>query len=369
MQTRRHFIAQLALAGTACAATPRLLFATAATERRFVFIIQRGAADGLATIMPTGDPDLQRLRAPLIAAGGATLDTMFTAHPALVEISKLYGQREALFAHAIATPYRDRSHFDAQNVLETGGAEPYRLSDGWLNRLLTARGATDPLAGVALTATLPPSLLGPGPGLSLANPARSTMTAADLADARRLYAGSTDPAAARALAGLDALDRLSRVPAGTFEEGGDAATFRNAARLIELGTQAVFLELGGWDTHVRQGTTDGQLARRLTELDRCLDGLLAASQGRAVVLVTTEFGRAVAQNGSGGSDHGHGSAALVFGPDIHPGVLGTVPDLGDLYQGRDLPVRWTHAEIMAAVSARVGVGDVNGGAVPAPLWA
>ena len=143
---------------------PRLAFAAAATERRFVFIIQRGAADGLGTLAPLGDPAYQGLRGALAEdfARGQKLDGMFTLHPALVEVGALYRQGQVLFLNAVASAYRDRSHFDGQNVLETGGARPYQYADGWLNRLVAMLPTGDAKA-LAVSATIPAALRGSAP--------------------------------------------------------------------------------------------------------------------------------------------------------------------------------------------------------------
>ncbi len=156
----RRLLLQMGGAGVAMLGLPKIAFAaTARTDKRFLFIIQRGAADGLATLGPTGDPAYAGLRGELAAnlVSGAKLDSMFTLHPALAETAKLYAARQALFVQGVASPYRDRSHFDGQNVLESGGAGAYRVKDGWLNRLLTE------LPGgkvVALAPTVPLALRG-----------------------------------------------------------------------------------------------------------------------------------------------------------------------------------------------------------------
>ena len=132
---------QVLIGGTAASLiAPRIAFAKAETERRLIFLIQRGAADGLATLAPIGDPPYAGLRGDLAAdvLDRPKLDGMFTLHPALTRIGGLYGDGQALFAHAVASPYRDRSHFDGQNVLETGGERPYERKDVWMNRLIGA---------------------------------------------------------------------------------------------------------------------------------------------------------------------------------------------------------------------------------------
>ena len=333
--TRRRFMAGSLLAA-ACTAMPRLLLAAADTARRFVFIIQRGAADGLATIMPTGDPDLPRLRAALVAEGGTRLDSMFTAHPALVAISDLYQQREALFAHAIATPYRDRSHFDAQNVLETGGTEPYRLNDGWLNRLLTLL-PTSAAQALALSATIPVALRGAVEVGSYA-PSNLPEAHADL-KSRVAMLYEQDPM----------LHELWQQALATQAMAGDGAGAKRdpaalgalAARMLGSGGAArvAMIETLGWDTHFGQ---TGRLANELKALDALIAALRAGlgDQWRqTIVLVATEFGRTAAANGTGGTDHGTASAAMLIGGAVQGGrVIADWPGLASnrLYEGRDL---------------------------------
>ena len=160
MIDRRFFLAS-AGAAAAFVTLPGMALAKAATDRRFVFIIQRGAADGLSTVAPVGDPAFAGLRGPLVedAQAGAKLGSFFTLHPSLVETAKLYGAGEALFVHAVASPYRDRSHFDGQNVLETGAAGAYRLRDGWMNRMLGLLPQAEAKA-IAVSATVPVALRG-----------------------------------------------------------------------------------------------------------------------------------------------------------------------------------------------------------------
>ena len=158
---RRSFLRGAGTLGVLGGFAPRLAFAKAATARRFVFIIQRGAADGLGVVGPVGDPAFVGARGDLAAdvAAGTKLDAMFALHPALATTAGLYRQGQALFAHAVASPYRDRSHFDGQNVLETGGASAYQLRDGWMNRLLRLVPSEDAHA-IAVAATVPMALRG-----------------------------------------------------------------------------------------------------------------------------------------------------------------------------------------------------------------
>ena len=161
---RRPFLSFAALGAGALWVSPRMALASVATERRFVFIIQRGAADGLDIVRPYGDPAYDALRGSLVGDGADAmeLDGLFALHPSLSELGKMYGQQQALFVHAVASPYRDRSHFDGQNVLETGGTQPYQVKDGWLNRLAAMLPKTREEA-IAIAPTVPAALRGPAP--------------------------------------------------------------------------------------------------------------------------------------------------------------------------------------------------------------
>lgn len=334
---RRSFLGAGALL-----AAPRVLFAQAATERRFIFILQRGAADGLNTVIPYAEPAYARLRGPLAIdpATALKLDGTFALHPALPKLRELYAAGEASFLHAVASPYRDRSHFDGQNVLETGGSAPYQIKDGWMNRLLGLL----PLAGkeaIAFSPAVPLALQG---SVEVTTYAPSTLPEANedlLMRVQQLYAPD------RQLQGLWTSALEARGMAGDRMGGGprrqEAATLgRMAAGFLSRadGPRIAMIETSGWDTHSGQ---DARLATQLRGLDGLIgalrDGMGAAAWAETVVLVATEFGRTVAANGTGGTDHGTGSAAMVVGGGVQGGrILSDWPGLApaDLYEGRDL---------------------------------
>ncbi len=332
----RRGLLKTGIAGAGLVALPTIAFAAAPTERRFVFIIQRGAADGLATIMPTGDPGFANARGGLAVPGGAKLDDMFTLHPALTETAKLYAGKEALFVHAVASRYRDRSHFDGQNVLETGGTQPYQLKDGWLNRFLALLPKSEADA-IAVSSTIPAALRGKVQVASYAPSALPQASDDMLMRVSSMYAA--DPM----LHPLWEQAMATRAMTGDLSDAGGrnaAATGTLAARLL-MGpdTRIAMIETGGWDTHAGQ---NGRLAAQLRGLDAMIASLktgLGAQWANTLVLVATEFGRTVAVNGTGGTDHGTGSAAMLIGGGVSGGrVLADWPGLSgaNLFEGRDL---------------------------------
>jgi uncharacterized protein (DUF1501 family) len=356
---------------------PRIVFAQAATDRRFVFIIQRGAADGLGTVAPYADPAYARLRGALAVdpASAVKLDGTFALHPAMAETAKLYAARQALFVHAVASPYRDRSHFDGQNVLETGGTAPYQLKDGWMNRLL----ALLPRRGkeaIALSPTVPMALRGTAEVASYAPSALPQASDDLLVRVEQLYAADAQLHAlwsaamdARGIAasGEDmAGGRARQDPAGL---GKTAASFLGRAD----GPRIAMIETGGWDTHTAQA---GRLAAQLKALDALVAALrdgLGAAWNQTTVLVATEFGRTAAANGTGGTDHGTGSVAMLLGGAVQGGrVLADWPGLanGSLYEGRDLrPTMGLDALVTAAVAETFGLDPQRAGRALFPAMA
>ncbi|MBN8808355.1 MAG: DUF1501 domain-containing protein [Sphingomonas sp.] len=338
MLDRRSFIVNGAgLAALTLA--PRMAFAKAETDRRFVFIIQRGAADGLGTIGAVGDPAFAGARGQLAAdfANAKKLDSMFALHPAMTSLGQMYDGGEALFAHAVASPYRDRSHFDGQNVLESGGLGAYQVKDGWLNRMLGVIPSGEAKA-IAVSATVPLALRGSHEVSSYAPSALPQASDDLMARVAALYQGDGQ------LHGLWSEAMSTRMLTGDLtaaNAANAAATGTLAAKLLAPanGARIAMIETGGWDTHAGQR---GRLAAQLKGLDAMLAALktgMGPDWSRTMVVVATEFGRTVAVNGTGGSDHGTGSAAMLVGGAVKGGrVLADWPGLahGQLYENRDL---------------------------------
>jgi len=360
MTDRRQFlIGGMGVLSTAFA--PRLAYARAATDRRFVFIIQRGAADGLAMLMPTGDPGFAPLRGAWAedATAARKLDAMFALHPALTGMAGMYDMGEALFAHAVASPYRDRSHFDGQNVLETGGAAAYAVRDGWLNRLLTLL-PRDTARAIAVAAAVPLALRGVREVASYAPSALPDASGDLMGRVTQLYA--QDPQLHALWAQAMQTRQLAQ------EAGGDAgrdaaATGALAARLLAPadGARIAMIETGGWDTHAGQR---GRLNTQLKALDAMVGALksgLGPAWNQTLVLVATEFGRTARINGTGGTDHGTATATLLLGGTvIGKRVVADWPGLARLYEDRDLtPTTDLDALIAGAVAGHFDIDPMR----------
>jgi len=363
--------------------------AGASGDGRFVFILMRGALDGLAAVPPVGDPDYARLRGPM-AVAGTRLDDTFALHPALQFLAGRYAARELLVMHAIATPYRERSHFDGQDLLESGATVPHALQTGWLNRALAARGgagaapAGGAAAAVSLGANVPLVMRGPAEVSSWSPSRLASLREETLQRLADLYAGDATLAArlADALAS-DAVatqalgeESMTDKDSGGNQSGGKPGAKAGGAALGETlraaagflrepqGARVAVLETTGWDTHANEGGSEGALAQRLGALDAALGEFrtaLGPAWDRTAVLLATEFGRTAASNGTRGTDHGTGAAAFLVGGAVAGGrVLADWPGLapGALYQGRDLkPTRDLRAVLKGVLHDHLQVGD------------
>lgn len=340
MMNRRHFVS-LSLAGVAVsAAFPVSPLAAATMDRRFLFIIQRGAADGLAILAPTGDPDFARLRSLHAeeSATGARIDSLFTLHPSLKQAAALHQAGQARFVHAMASGYRDRSHFDGQNVLESGGKAPYAYDDGWLNRL-AGLVPKEQSKALAFAPSVPLALRGTAPVTSYAPSRFSDDGNTDLMQrVSALYAEDAQ------LAPLwqSALDTagMAGTGGGGARKGADVGKMLAGLMAGPSGARIAVVETDGWDTHSQQ---KARLSRQLTELDGMIGAVrdgLGADWNNTLVLVATEFGRTASVNGTQGTDHGTASAAMLFGGALsgRVDVRTDWPGLSTaaLYEGRDL---------------------------------
>lgn len=371
---RREFLSRSALAAGGAFLTTRLAFANAGERKsRFLVVIMRGALDGLAAAPPYGDPDYAVLRRdvalhpPGSANGVLPLNGFFGLHPALGFLGQSYGARELIVFHAVASPYRERSHFDGQDVLESGATRAHALQSGWLNRALAQLPGRVPReAGVALGQNVPLVMRGPAEVTSWSPSKMSALDEDTLARITDLYASDkllsvrlADALAADTMvAAEDSQPAMSGATqaadsAGAKPQGNPYPQAANAryAQIVQAaagflrqddGPRVAVFDTTGWDTHANEGGAEGQLAGRLKALDQGLATLkqeLGAVWADTVVLLVTEFGRTAAVNGTRGTDHGTGAAAFLVGGAVAGGrVIADWPGLSSraLYQGRDL---------------------------------
>lgn len=363
---RREFLTAGALATGGALITSRLALArtvaTAVNARRprFVLVILRGALDGLAAVPPYGDRDYGHLRGEfaLRAAGepkGALpLDGFFGLHPSLGFLGQTYAARELIVFHAVASPYRERSHFDGQDVLENGTTLAHAAQSGWLNRALAAvPGERSRDAAVALGQNVPLVMRGPAEVTSWSPSKLTGLDDDTLARITDLYA--RDPLLSVRLADALMADRVATEQQGAMAQdmaaapnmtpgGAYAETVRAAGGFLrqEDGPQVAVFDTTGWDTHANEGGAEGQLAGRLAALDKglaTLKGELGPVWKDTAVLLVTEFGRTAAINGTRGTDHGTATIAFLAGGAVAGGrVIADWPGLSSraLYQGRDL---------------------------------
>ncbi|WP_181705518.1 DUF1501 domain-containing protein [Chthonobacter rhizosphaerae] len=360
-----HVSRRQILAGTGALITwayqTRIAGAVPGRDPRLLVINLRGGLDGVGAVAPVGDPDYHRLRGEAVLspddpARGLPLDGFFVLHPALPTLGRLYRSGDALIAHAVSTPYRQRSHFDAQDVLESGLPGVGRSRSGWLNRALGALPRGDrlgPASGLVVGATVPLLLRGEAEVLSWMPPgyaAAGEDIRGRLADLYR----HTDPELLRVFKAALRLDDLSGETAAQAAMGRaapsrpgalDTARMTAAAvgRLLldPAGPRVGAMDLSGWDTHVDGEPFDARFVGQLERLDAVLHDLaesLAPVWRQTIVCAVTEFGRTVRLNGSG-TDHGVGTVAILAGGAVRGGrVLADWPGLGAsaLYEGRDL---------------------------------
>jgi len=356
MTTRRHLLQAAALAPFAKLA----IGAPSASSRRFVFVILRGGMDGQTAVPAIGDPAFAEARGALGQFVGEPLklDGTFALNPLLPQLHTMYGRGELAVLQAVGLPYRERSHFDAQQVLESGGTRPHELTTGWLGRALPGAGG---LRAVALETAVPLVLRGPVEVDTWAPSALPDPSPDLVARLEAMYAG--DPTLAQALARARGL-RDEPGMAGGMERGGGGrsaaiALARKAAEFLQRGSQVAVLEMGGWDSHTNQATPNGATSNNLRTLDAALaalrEGLLPGDAwNKTVVLVATEFGRQVAVNGNNGTDHGTGGAAFLLGGAVRGGrVVTDWPGLAmkERYEGRDLRITTELRAVMRGVLA------------------
>lgn len=401
---RRYFLKQggVAIAGLgSTAVVPGILTRAVAangatakagggTDRVLIVIFQRGAMDGLNAVIPHGESDYYRLR-PSIAVpkpngtpeAALDLDGFFGLHPAMAALKPFYDARQLAMLHAVGSHDQTRSHFDAQDYLESGTPGVKSTSDGWLNRSMQASRVAEPspFRGVALGPSLPRILQGSASGVAI-----SSLDSFGVRDNRdggaqkgfeEIYARTVSEAMRNAgRETFEAVDLLKRVnprqyqplPGVQYPRGAFGDRLRQIAQLVKsrVGLEVAFTDIGGWDTHANQGNAQGQLAARLRELSLGVSALyqdLREFSDKVAILTMTEFGRTAKENGNRGTDHGHASAMFLLGGKVAGGkVHGRWPGLAAdrLYEGRDLAVTtdFRHA-VGEVLHAHLGVRDLT----------
>ncbi len=400
MVSRRVFLKNGAFAMVSLGFAPSFLARTAFAAgrgRQLIAIFQRGAVDGLNMIVPFADPEYYRARpsiaigrpgSPRVGFGGASaarpdegaldLDGFFGLNPRLQALKPFWDRRELAIVHACGSHDATRSHFDAQDFMESATPGVKSTDDGWLNRYLQVRKAENAAAfrAVSLTQQLPRALQGVAPAVAMSQLGQFGVRGERMgASFEEQYAAAAD----RVLNGtgrdtFDAIRTLKAADPTRYqpEHGADypRSPFGQALKQIAqlskagVGLEVAFADLGGWDTHVNQGGAQGQLATRLDDFSRLIAALLADLGDRlaeTVVLTMSEFGRAVNENGNRGTDHGHGNAMMIVGGGVRGGrVYGKWPGLAreQRYDGRDLAVTTDFRDVFGEIVVRhLGLQD------------
>jgi uncharacterized protein (DUF1501 family) len=353
---------------------PKFARAEDARDPRLIVMILRGALDGLATVAPIGDPHYEGLHGPIALSkrgpnAAIPLDSYFALHPSMPKFARMMRNGQAAVIHAVATPYRERSHFDGQDVLESGYAGPGFVRSGWLNRAIQLLPQGQRVnSGLTIGATTPLVLRGPAPtiGWSPVNmPGASDDTATRLIELYR----HVDPTLANALTRGLVTDKMADEMKLTGSRSASSAMrqmARGAAKLIAAddGPRIAALTFDGWDTHAQEGGPVGRLARLLGGLDSSLDEIqsgLGVHWRDTVVMVVTEFGRTARVNGTSGTDHGTGTVALLAGGAVKGGrVISDWPGLAPskLFESRDLaPTTDLRAVLKGLLFDHLGIGE------------
>jgi uncharacterized protein (DUF1501 family) len=391
--TRRIFLKNGALAAVATTAIPAFLSRAAfaaegamAGKKRLVVIFQRGAADGLNIVVPHGERAYYAMR-PTIAIRQneiIDLDGFFGLHPAMSPLKPLWDAKHLAIVHAAGSPDTTRSHFDAQDYMESGTPGVKSTEDGWLNRCLhTSETEKDsPFRAIALGTSLPRILSGSVPAVAIdnvnnfsvggrgpvASPVSNTFESmyAQSVDAVLHGTGAETFDAVKMLRSADPA-KYTPAPGANYPHGRFGDSLRQVAQLLKanLGVEVAFTDIGGWDHHVNEGSSQGQLANLLREFSQSLSAFwtdLGDLAEETVVVTMSEFGRTARENGNRGTDHGHANVMFVMGGPVRGGkVYGRWPGLneGQLYEGRDLAVTTDFREVLSeALYKHNGVKDL-----------
>ncbi|MBO0798870.1 MAG: DUF1501 domain-containing protein [Blastocatellia bacterium] len=388
---RRYFLKNggiaLASLGTLTTSPSFLTRALAQSDKKkkiLIAIFQRGAMDGLNAVVPYGEEEYYNLRPTLAVprpkegesnpAAAIDLDGFFGLHPALSSFKPVYDAGQLAIIHAAGSPDSTRSHFDAQDYMESGTPGVKSTTDGWLNRYLQANAdpKATPFRGVAMGANLPRAMQGTAPTLAMTNIRDFTIRGGGLGPAvqggfEAMYDQTVNDALRNtgretfeAVKMLKKINTTQYQPAAgvSYPRGQFGDRMRQVAQLIkaDLGLEVAFTDIGGWDTHANQGSSQGQLANRFIEFSQGITALFADLQDRAqdvVIMTMTEFGRTAKENGNRGTDHGHASVIFVLGGDVKGGkVYGKWPGLKaeQLNERRDLALTTDFRDVFAELA-------------------
>lgn len=349
-------------------------FSTRASKPLLIAIFQRGAVDGLNMVVPHAESAYYDLRPGIAIPSPGSLDGVidlngsFGLHPRLLPLKSLWDNKSLAIVHACGSHDPTRSHFDAQEFMESATPGDKSARDGWLNRYLQVGLIADPLRGVAVTPTMPRALAGTGAALSMTEIAKFDLLGAPgtVQALKTAYLQSPNDAFRQTAADtFDAIESLGAIVTETYQPSGGAAypdspfgwALREIAQLAkaDVGLEVAFAQTTDWDHHVNEGGAQGSLADRLDDLANGIAALaldLGSRMADTVILTMSEFGRTVAENGNGGTDHGHGNAMIVAGGPVRGGsIYGQWPGLapGNLYQERDLAVTTDFRDVFAEV--------------------
>jgi uncharacterized protein (DUF1501 family) len=392
MLSRRVFLRHGSFALVSLGFAPSFLARTALAAaqgrraKQLIAIFQRGAVDGLNMIVPYGDAEYYRAR-PTIAIprpgqanGAVDLDGFFALNPRLAPLAPFWQRRELAIVHACGSPDATRSHFDAQDYMESATPGVKSTGDGWLNRYLQAQHAqsSSSFRAVSLTPQMPRTLQGRAPALAMNQLSRFDLRSPEL---NQSFEAQYQAAADQILSGtgreaFDAMKALKVADPAQYRPGPGAdyprSPFGQALQQIAqlskagVGLEIAFAEVGGWDTHVNQGASEGQLATRLDDFARGIAALVTDLGDRmadTLVLTMSEFGRAVNENGNRGTDHGHGNAMMLIGGGVRgERVYGRWPGLAgeQRYEGRDLAITTDFRDVFAEIVTRhLGLADAR----------
>jgi uncharacterized protein (DUF1501 family) len=387
---RRFFLHKGALAVAGTAAMPNFLVRSVLAQtngapgQRLVVIFQRGAADGLNVVVPYQEKNYYKMRPSIAIPQNQVLDLdgFFGLHPSLASFKPLYDQRQLAIVHACGSPDMSRSHFDAQDYMESGTPGVKSTDDGWLNRALQAEDLRHRCAGtceahtafraLAMGADVPRTLAGKIPAIAISNVNSFTVAgrgpnpspAANAFEA--MYAGSGDrifhaagDETFEAVKMLRAANpaQYQPAPGANYPNTEFGNNMRQIAQLLKanLGVEAAFTDVSGWDTHQNQGSVNGQLANRLSDFSASIAAFwrdMGDDAGNITLVTMSEFGRTARENGTGGTDHGHANAMFVLGGQVKGGkVYGRWPGLENeqLNEGRDLALTTDFRQVLGEI--------------------